>query len=154
MYLAEFNFGTLRYGWGDPRLADFENALDQVNAIAARSPGFVWRMADEDMEAAQTDPKGPLADRPNTASTLSIWTGAAPLYQFVTKTLHARFMARNDEWFVLGDRSHLVCWWVPQDHRPNVAEAMKKWHALQTDGETKDVFGASGLRAAAFREAA
>jgi hypothetical protein len=108
MQLAEFNFGTLRYDWGDPRLADFENALDRVNTIGARSPGFVWRLPDEDMEIAQEDPNGPLADRPNTASTLSVWTGAAPLYQFVTKTLHARFMARGHEWFKSDDSSHLV----------------------------------------------
>ena len=102
-HLAEFNFGTLRYPWGDPRIAGFETALDQVNAIAARSPGFVWRMPDDAMDAAQTDPDGPLADRPNTASTLSVWTGAAPLYRFVTKTLHARIMARWRHLMQAGD---------------------------------------------------
>ncbi|MEJ8560973.1 DUF3291 domain-containing protein [Yoonia sp. GPGPB17] len=39
VYLAEFNFGTLRYPWGDQRIAGFEDAVDQVNAIGARSPG-------------------------------------------------------------------------------------------------------------------
>ena len=152
MHLAEFNFGTLRYPWGDPRIAGFENALDQVNGVAACSPGFVWRMPDDETEAAQEASDGPLADRPNTASTLSIWTGAAPLYQFVTKTLHARIMAGRNAWFVPGDSGFLVCWWVAVGHRPDVAEGMTRWRQLQQSGETKDTFGANGLRQAALAE--
>ena len=109
-HLAEFNFGTLRYGWDDPRTADFQNGLAQVNAIAVRSAGFVWRLDDDAMELAQTDPHGPLADRPNTASTLSVWTGPVTLWGFVAKTLHARFMARRAEWFVPGDSGFFVGW--------------------------------------------
>lgn len=152
MHLAEFNFGTLRYPWGDPRLAGFENALDQVNVIAARSPGFVWRMPDAAMEAAQEDPTGPLADRPNTASTLSVWQGAAPLYQFVTKTLHAKIMAGRTAWFVPGDSGFLVCWWVPEGHRPDVAEGMVRWRMVQNAGDSQEAFGPNGLVAAASAE--
>lgn len=152
MHLAEFNFGTLRYPWGDPRIAGFEMAIDQVNCIAARSPGFVWRMPDDDMDAVQNDPDGPLADRPNTASTLSVWTGAAPLYRFVTKTLHARIMAGAPDWFVPGDSGFLVCWWVPEGHLPDVAEGMERWDVVQKHGETGKVFAAKGLRAAALAE--
>ncbi len=151
-HLAEFNFGTLRYPWGDPRIAGFEAALDQVNAIAARSPGFIWRMPDDDMDAAQTNPDGPLADRPNTASTLSIWTGAAPLYRFVTKTLHARIMAGRKAWFVPGDSGFLVCWWVPAGHRPDVAEGMARWRHLMQAGDTCEIFSGKGLQRAALAE--
>ncbi len=151
-HLAEFNFGTLRYPWGDPRIAGFEAALDQVNAIAARSPGFVWRMPDDDMDAVQTNPDGPLADRPNTASTLSVWTGAAPLYRFVTKTLHARIMAGRTAWFVPGDSGFLVCWWVPVGQRPGVAEGMARWRHLMQAGDTHEIFGGKGLQRAALAE--
>lgn len=152
MHLAEFNFGTLRYPWGDPRIAGFENALDQVNTIAVRSAGFVWRMTDEDMDAAQTDPHGPLRDRPNTASTLSVWQGAAPLYRFVTKTLHSRIMAQRQAWFVPGDSGYLVCWWVPVGHRPDVAEGMARWRDLRRSGENENLFGAKGLAILAAAE--
>ncbi len=148
-HVAEFNFGTLRYTWGDPSIAGFEDALGQVNAIAARSPGFVWRMPDDEMEVAQQDPTGPLADGPNTASTLSIWTSAAPLYQFVTKTLHAKIMAGRTAWFVPGDSGFLVCWRVPQGRRPDVTEGVEQWRKLQIAGDSKDIFGAKGLAAAA-----
>ena len=149
MHLAEFNFGTLRYPFDDPRLADFQNNLDLVNGIGDRSPDCIWRLSDADMEAAQEDGAGPLADRPNTASTLSVWTGPAPLYHFVQNTLHARFMARSDEWFVPGDRGHLVLWWVAEGHRPTVAEGLAKWKHLMAEGPSDAIFGGAELKALA-----
>lgn len=146
MHLAEFNFGTLAYPWDDPRIAGFQNAIDQVNAIGARSPGFVWRLPDDDMDAAQNDPLGALADRPNTASTLSIWETPESLWDFVTRTLHARIMKGAPDWFVAGDSGHLVCWWVPEGQRPTVADAMQNWHILQSEGETDTIFGTTRLK--------
>ncbi len=151
-HLAEFNFGTLAYPWDDPRIAGFQNAIAQVNAIAERSPGFVWRLSDDDMEATQEDTTGPLADRPNTASTLSVWADAPALYQFVTKTLHARIMRGAPDWFVPGDSGFLVCWWVPVGTRPSVAEGMAQWHQLQQEGESAARFGGKSLKAYALAD--
>ena len=147
MHLAELNFGTLAYPWDDPRIAGFQNAVEQVNAIGARSPGFIWRMPDDEMEAAQYDPDGPFRDGPHTASTLSVWDSPANLYRFVTRTLHARIMKGAPDWFVPGDSGHLVCWWVPIGHLPSVAEGMAHWHNLQAKGATDSVFGAAELKA-------
>ena len=144
-HLAEFNFGTLRYAWVDPRLADFQNNLARVNTIAERAPGFVWRISDVTMEAVQEDPNGALASRPNTASTLSVWETPATLWHFVEKTLHARFMARSAEWFVAGDNGYFVGWWVPIGHQPTVAEGMAQWQKLTTAGPTQDCFDAKTL---------
>ena len=148
-HLAEFNFGTLRYPWCDPRIAGFEDAVEQVNAIGARSPGFVWRLPDNDMEFEQEDARGALVDRPNTASTLSVWQDAGSLYRFVTKTLHARIMQGAPDWFVPGDSGHLVCWWVSVGHIPTVAEGLQNWQLLQSQGETESLFGVKGLMTAA-----
>ena len=101
------------------------------------------------MEFAQEDPSGALKDRPNTASTLSVWEDVGSLYRFVTKTLHARIMKGAPEWFVPGDSGYLVCWWVPQGHRPDVAEGMEKWRSLQSHGADENIFGANRLKALA-----
>jgi hypothetical protein len=151
MALAEFNFGTLKYDWDDPRLSDFRDNLDLVNGIAARSDGFIWTLPAEDMDATQNDPEGPLAERPNTASTLSVWQDAKTLWSFVNTTLHARFLNRANEWFQDGDSGHLVVWRCAADHQPNVAEAMGKWRQLQSDGPSDNVFGGVQLRALSKR---
>lgn len=146
MHLAEFNFGTLKYPFDDPRIADFQNNIERVNAIAERSPGFIWRVSDEEMEAVQEDPTGPLCHRPNTASTLSVWSDAPSLYQFVEKTLHAHFMKRGAEWFKADDRSHLVMWWIEEGARPTVADAMQRWETLQAEGPGDHGFGGAELK--------
>ncbi len=150
MPLAEFNFGTLKYDWDDPRLKDFQDNLDRVNNLGKRSPGFLWMLDGDSMEAEQQNWQGPLADRPNTASTLSVWRDAQSLWRFVDKTLHARFMARSDEWFKPDDRGHLVVWNVAEGHRPSVAEGMERWHDLQRFGPTETVFDGARLRALAL----
>ena len=141
VYLAEFNIGILRHDWEDPRIADFANALDQVNNIAARSPGFVWRLPDEEMEAAQCNPDGVLGGNPRTASTLSVWEDVDSLEQFVWRTLHKRFFDRREEWFAPDQGIRLVLWHIYQDHRPSINEAVERLRNLESRGDTDFAFG-------------
>lgn len=41
---AQVNIARLQAPLDSPRLKDFVDALDPVNAVADRSPGFVWRL--------------------------------------------------------------------------------------------------------------
>ncbi|MEO0622729.1 MAG: DUF3291 domain-containing protein [Pseudomonadota bacterium] len=140
-HLAEFNIGVLRHDWEDPRVADFLNGLALVNGVAARSPGFVWRLGDEEMEAAQEDANGPLGGNPRTASTLSVWESAEALENFVWNTVHRRFYERKGEWFAPTGALRLVMWWVPEGHRPTVAEAMERFRYLDAHGDSDHAFG-------------
>ena len=45
--LAQINLGTMVAAPDDPRVAEFMDALDEVNALAEASPGFVWRLQDD-----------------------------------------------------------------------------------------------------------
>ena len=42
--LAQINVGRIVAPVDDPRIADFIAQLDEVNRLAERSPGFVWRL--------------------------------------------------------------------------------------------------------------
>ncbi len=146
MHLAEFNIGTLKHDWDDPRVADFANNLDRVNAIAARSPGFVWRMSDDDMDSAQTDRAGVLGGNPRTASTLSVWEDLASLEAFVWNTVHKKFYDRRGEWYDGDQGLRLVLWHVPAGHRPTIEEAMARYTHLDRFGESDYAFGWKGAR--------
>ncbi len=50
-HLAQVNVSRLLAPLNSPLLADFVAALDEVNAEADRSPGFVWRLQTEDGNA-------------------------------------------------------------------------------------------------------
>ena len=153
-HLAEFNIGTLRYDWEDPRVADFLNNLDRIYALAARSPGYVWHMAGEAMERAQRDAKGILGGDLRTASTLSVWESPAALEHFAFNTLHKRFYDRKDEWFDATDQSwhghRLVMWYVPEGHRPSLHEAVLRLNHLVEHGSTDHAFGWSHLKGLEF----
>ena len=138
--LAEFNWGILRHDWDDPRIADFQNNVDRVNALAERTDGFIWRLDDEAMEAAQHDPSGPLGGNPRMASTLSVWRDADALEHFVFNTIHHHFLSRADEWFA-PQGIRLVLWWVPAGHRPSLAEAVQAANRLKTEGDSAQAFG-------------
>ena len=146
MHLAEFNFGTLKYDWDDPRVADFVNALDRVNGLAAQMPGFVWRLTDDEMDAAQNDPDGALGGNPRMASTLSVWESVAALEHFVWNTVHRSFYGRKAEWYDAIGNGNLVLWWVPEGHRPSAAEGMARWHYMKDQGYSDHAFGWSYLK--------
>ncbi|WP_299844248.1 DUF3291 domain-containing protein [uncultured Paracoccus sp.] len=145
-HLAEFNLGVLKHDWADPRVKDFVDGLDRVNGIAQRSPGFVWMLSEDEMDAAQRDPDGALGGNPRTASTLSVWQDGASLERFVWNTVHKQFYDRKAEWYDAVDTPRLVMWWVPVGHRPTIAEAMQRLSQLAAQGDTPEAFGWSGLR--------
>lgn len=144
-HLAEFNIGLLKYDWDDPRVADFQNNLDRVYALAAATPGYVWHMDGDDMESAQLDPKGILGGNPRTASTLSVWEDAESLFHFTWNTLHRQFVDRKGEWYDPGEQMwgghRLVMWWVSPGHRPGIDEAAERLEHLMKHGETDHAFG-------------
>lgn len=139
-HLAEFNLGILKHDWDDPRVADFVNNIDRVNAIAARSPGFVWRMPDEEMDAGQ------MGVDPRMASTLSVWQDGASLENFVWNTIHKKFFDRRAEWYDMGCALRMVLWWVPVGHRPDFTEGMARFRHLEEHGASGHAFGWAELR--------
>jgi len=140
-HIAELNLGVLRHDWDDPRVKDFVDGLDLVNGVAARSSGFVWRLGDTAMEAAQNDPEGPLGGNPRTASTLSVWEDVASLEAFVWNTVHRRFYERRAEWYDAVESLRFVMWWVPAGHRPDIAEGMARFRHLEAHGDSEHAFG-------------
>ncbi len=153
MPLAEFNIGTLKYDWDDPRVADFQNNLEPVYDIARRSPGYIWHMENQDMEAAQRDAGGPLGGNPRTASTLSVWKNVTSFRHFVFQTVHKQFYDRKAEWYDLDSQgTRLVMWRVPDGHIPTVTEAMERFHHLENHGNTDHAFGWNHVNAATCGE--
>ncbi len=55
-HVAQFNWGILIDDWDTPAVAEFQNNLARVSAVATRSKGFIWQMSQEKMETEQLDP--------------------------------------------------------------------------------------------------
>lgn len=67
--LAQVNVARARGEMSDPVMAGFAARLDDINALAERSPGFVWRLQTEDGDATAIRPYQDLRILIN----LSVW---------------------------------------------------------------------------------
>ena len=90
MKLAELNVGYAAYPLDDPRMADFMNNLDRINALAERSPGFVWRMKSDSGNATDIAVPGDAT----MISNMSVWEDVESLGNYVFNTVHARLYER------------------------------------------------------------
>jgi hypothetical protein len=150
MHLAQLNVGRLLAPTDDPRVADFMNALDLVNGIGKRSPGFVWMMEGSG-EPGTGNTETKIGGDAQFVANLTVWRDAESLEHFVWNTVHRKFYERRAEWFEVLDKMHLVLWWVPEGHRPTLDEALERLDHLNRHGDTPQAFGWKGLPQANLR---
>lgn len=134
--IAQLNIATPRYPVDDPRMAEFMDNLDAVNAMAEAAPGFVWRLVGDGNNA--TDLAWPA--RPEMLVNMSVWTDVESLFHFVYKTAHTKFMRQRLEWFERPEGAFQALWWVPAGHQPSLAEAVDRLASLERDGPTAHAF--------------
>ncbi|WP_219414545.1 DUF3291 domain-containing protein [Pseudonocardia nigra] len=136
MHLAQLNISLPVAPLTSPRLARFVAALEPVNALADAAPGFVWRLQTEDGDA--TAIRGFGDDR--LIINMSVWTSIEALGDFVFQGLHREILARRREWFPRMREASQVLWWVPEGHRPTVAEAEVRLDHLRVHGPSAFAF--------------
>ena len=136
-HLAQVNIGRARGAITEDIMSGFVSQLAEINALAERSPGFVWRLQTEDGDATAFRPY------PNDNSILinmSVWTDLDSLREYVFRTAHAAVMRRRREWFERFEGAYVALWWVPVGHRPSLQEAVTRLAQLEENGSTPEAF--------------
>ncbi len=110
--------------------------LDEINAIADTSPGFVWRL--QTSEGNATDLR-PYEDE-RILVNMSVWESIEQLKHYVYKTTHADLLRQRQEWFEKFTGSYTALWWIPKGHVPTVDEAKKRLAHLESHGPTPFAF--------------
>jgi Domain of unknown function (DUF3291) len=147
VHLAQLNVGHLVAPTDDPRVAEFMDALDTINGLGKRMPGFVWMMEGSgEPGTGNTDAK--IGGDPLHVSNLTVWESVEALEQFVWNTVHRKFYERRAEWFEVMGAMHFVMWWVPAGHQPSLEEALTRLEQRRTQGDTDEAFGWEYLKAA------
>lgn len=140
MPLAQYNIALPHWPVDDPRMAGFKDNIARINALAERSPGFLWRLVDD------TGPDAPVfPDHPTMTFTISVWRDLDSLRHFTWNTLHKRFRLRRDQWFRPWPGPYLALWPVAEGHRPTGAEAQAMLDRLAREGPSAQVFGTEAL---------
>lgn len=134
--LAQINIGRILGPIESPVMAEFVARLDEVNALAERSPGFVWRLKTEDGDATAIRPY----DDDRIIVNMSVWASPAALHDYVYRSAHVEVMRRRREWFSRMADSFVALWWVPEGHRPTVAEGTERLESLRTLGPSPHAF--------------
>ncbi len=134
--IAQLNVGRALAPLDSAVMADFMGWLDEINALAERSPGFVWRL--QGVGGNNTDLK--VSDDPLFIVNLSVWTSIDALYEFTYRSHHKTVFKRRHEWFERLGTPYTVLWWVPAGTFPTAHEALARLARLTAKGPTPDAF--------------
>jgi len=144
-HLAQLNIGRLVAPTDDPRVAEFMAALDAVNGMGKRMPGFVWMMEGSG-EPGRGNTEVKIGGDPQFVSNLTVWDSPEALQRFVWDTVHRQFYARRAAWFQVLGRPHFVMWWVEPGHRPSLDEGLDRLDHLTRHGDSDHAFGWAHLK--------
>lgn len=136
-HLAQANIGRFRAPIDSPVMEGFRTQLDPINALADRSPGFVWRLQTEDGNATAIRP---YESDDLMAINLSVWESLESLQQFVYKSGHVAPLRDRKQWFEPIDGPILVLWWIPVGQIPTVTDAQERLAYLKEHGPTPQAF--------------
>ena len=135
-HLAQANIARTRAPLDDPSMRDFVARLEAVNAVADRSPGFVWRLKTEAGDA--TGIRAYEDDR--ILFNMSVWKSLEALHEYVYKSDHVGPLRARRQWFEPLPGPSLVLWWVPAGHVPSIEEAKARFDLLAAHGPGPDAF--------------
>ncbi len=134
--LAQANVARARYALDDPRMAGFTSRLEEINELAQRSAGFVWRYRDDSGNATGTR----VLDDPDLIFNMSVWESLEALQAFAYRSDHRELLRGKRDWFHPAEAPMLALWWVPAGHLPSVAEGEEALRRIQRAGPTPAAF--------------
>ena len=135
-HLAQINIALMKASLDDPIMTEFAAALNEVNAIADQSLGFVWRLQTASGNA--TDIRA--YPDPRMLVNVSVWRSVEWLRAYVYKSLHGEFFVRRRQWFEKYQSEHFAMWWIPAGHLPTVEEGKAKLEYLTLHGDSPEAF--------------
>jgi Domain of unknown function (DUF3291) len=135
-HIAQMNVATALYPLDDPRISEFMGLLDEVNALAEQSPGFVWRLKSDQGNAIDIK----ASDDPKFIVNMSLWQSPEALFDFVYRSSHRLVMAKRRQWFAPPATAYQALWWVEAGHLPTVEQGLERLHHLAQHGSTPFAF--------------
>lgn len=135
-HLAQLNIALAIAPLDTPIMEGFTSKLDEINALAESSTGFIWRLKEESGDAtaiqAFTDPL--------MIVNMSVWESLEALKEYVFHSDHVAIMRQRKKWFKPLKEASIVFWWIPVGHKPTVEEAKERLELLRTQGANEKAF--------------
>ena len=135
-HIAQINIARMRGPLESPVMEGFVARLEEINALADQSPGFVWRLQTDEGDATSVQ----AFDDPLLLVNMSVWDGIEVLHAFIYRSTHLQLLQGKESWFKRPEQPHLALWWIAAGHEPSVAEAKARLTLLQDQGPGPDAF--------------
>lgn len=135
-HIAQVNIARMLAPLDDPQMADFIARLNEVNALADASPGFVWRLQAEEGNATYLRPY----EDDRILFNMSVWESIEQLKEYVYRSAHAEVMKRRREWFEKFDGAYMAVWWIEAGYIPTIEDAKQRLDHLYKHGESEFAF--------------
>jgi hypothetical protein len=136
LHIAQVNIGRMKAALEDPVMAGFVARLDEINALADRSPGFVWRLQTSAGNATYLRPY----DDDRILFNMSVWESVEHLRRYVYYSAHVEVLRQRHAWFERFSGAYTALWWIPRGHVPSVDEAKQRLAHLDAHGPTPFAF--------------
>jgi hypothetical protein len=135
-HLAQVNIGRIKAPLDSEAMSGFVSRLDEINALADQSEGFVWRLQTNEGNATYLRPY----DDDQILLNMSVWESVEALRNYVFKSAHAELLRQRHSWFEKFSSVYAALWWVPVSHIPGVDEAKKRIDYLEKNGPSQFAF--------------
>ncbi len=135
-HLAQINVARAIADLDSPLMAAFVSRLEEINALADRAKGFVWRLQSEGGDATAIR----LFDDPRMYINMSVWETPDDLKNFVYRSAHVELIRDRENWFSRLSEQHQAAWWAPAGHRPSPEEGRDRLLKLRELGPSPAAF--------------
>jgi hypothetical protein len=135
-HVAQYNIAKMRAPLEDSVMHSFSARLYELNHLADRSPGFVWRHRDESDNSTALR----LYEDELIIINMSMWESIEALHAYAYKGDHGPAYAARHQWFEPMEGHTLVLWWVPSGVEPPATEGKERLELLRQRGPTAQAF--------------
>jgi hypothetical protein len=135
-HLAQVNIARMKEPLESAVMSGFVSRLEEINALADGSAGFVWRLQTDDGNATYLRPY----DDDRILFNLSVWESVDALKNYVYRSAHAELLRDRRSWFEHFEGAQMAMWWVPAGHVPAIDEAKQRLAHLEQHGPSPFAF--------------
>ncbi|HET9216473.1 MAG TPA: DUF3291 domain-containing protein [Terriglobia bacterium] len=142
-HLAQANIAWMHGALHEPVMSGLASRVDEINRLAEESPGFVWRLPGsevrpEALHPFETDFPGFHRDR--LFYNMSVWLSLEHLRSYTFFSAHAELLNERHQWVDSIVGASVALWWIPADHRPDIAESADRLRSVRRTGPTPYAF--------------
>jgi len=134
--LAQVNIARMNADIEDPAMSGFAQRLEEINALADFSKGFVWRFKTEEGDDTYLRP----FDDTRILFNMSVWETVEDLKNYVYASKHIELLKSKNDWFKKLDEAHLALWWIEKGRIPSVEDALEILELIKTNGPSPKAF--------------